>query len=106
MGTTDRRWPQSNANEGTLIPPSNILTESDLIAWINSNFPNLSPQNITTLLAAYPSDSGPVRPSAPRFETSGYGPATAVNTSQIATGQQQRCYVTPPPPTPLLLDHH
>ncbi|KAK1827310.1 alpha/beta-hydrolase [Podospora conica] len=72
----------NNANEGTLIPPSNILTEADLVAWIKSNFANLSPQNITALLAAYPSDSGPVRASTPRFETSGYGPATAVNISQ------------------------
>ncbi|KAM7210052.1 alpha/beta-hydrolase [Rhypophila decipiens] len=82
----------NNANEGSLIPPPNIVTQNDLIAWIKSNFANLSERNITSLLAAYPSDSGPVVASTPRYETSGYGPGTALNISQVATGQQQRCY--------------
>ncbi|KAK0644577.1 inactive carboxylesterase 4 [Cercophora newfieldiana] len=82
----------NNANEGSLIPPPNIVTQNDLVAWIKSNFANLSERNITSLLAAYPSDSGPVVASTPRYETNGYGPGTAVNISQVATGQQQRCY--------------
>ncbi|KAK4449570.1 alpha/beta-hydrolase [Podospora aff. communis PSN243] len=82
----------NNANEGSLIPPPNIVTQNDLIAWIKSNFANLSERNITNLLAAYPSDSGPVIASTPRYETNGYGPGTAVNISQVSTGQQQRCY--------------
>ncbi|KAK0616822.1 inactive carboxylesterase 4 [Immersiella caudata] len=82
----------NNANEGSLIPPPNIVTQNDLVAWIKSNFANLSERNITNLLATYPSDSGPVSASTPRYETNGYGPGTAVNISQVATGQQQRCY--------------
>ncbi|KAK3349475.1 inactive carboxylesterase 4 [Lasiosphaeria hispida] len=82
----------NNANEGSLIPPSNIITQADLIAWIKSNFPNLSDANITNILAEYPSSSNPVDPAAARYETDGYGPETAVNVSQAATGQQQRCY--------------
>jgi hypothetical protein len=85
---------QNNANEGSLIPPSNIVTQDDLVAWIKSNFPNLSEANITNILAAYPSSSDPVDSTAAKYETSGYGPGTAVNISQVATGQQQRCYVS------------
>ena len=33
---------------------------------------------------------------APRFETDGLGPPTAVDVSQVATGQQQRAYVSCP----------
>ena len=54
---------------------------------------NLSPQNISSLLDTYASSSGPVNASDPKFETDGYGPATAVNVSQVGTGQQQRAYV-------------
>jgi len=54
---------------------------------------NLSPTNITSLLEAYPSSSGPVNTSDAKFETDGFGPATAVNVSQVGTGQQQRAYV-------------
>ncbi|KAK3381983.1 inactive carboxylesterase 4 [Podospora didyma] len=82
----------NNANEGSLIPPSNIVTQDDLVAWIKSNFNNLSDKNVSNILAAYPSSSDPTDPSAVRFDTDGYGPATAVNISQVATGQQQRCF--------------
>ncbi|KAK0707608.1 Alpha/Beta hydrolase protein [Lasiosphaeris hirsuta] len=86
----------NNANEGSLIPPSNVVTQPDLIAWIKSNFPNLSDTNVTNILAEYPSTGDPVDPAAARYETDGYGPGTAVNISQVATGQQQRCYASPP----------
>jgi hypothetical protein len=46
--------------------------------------------NITQLLAAYPGTSSPVNPSDPKYETNGFGPGTAVNVSQVGTGQQQR----------------
>ncbi|KAK0709204.1 Alpha/Beta hydrolase protein [Lasiosphaeria miniovina] len=82
----------NNSNEGSLIPPSNIVTQDDLIAWLKSNFPNLSDRNVTNILAVYPSSRGPVDPSSARYDTDGYGPGTAVNISQVATGQQQRCY--------------
>lgn len=71
------------------------MTQNDLIAWLKENFPNLSETNITSILDFYPSDEGPVDPTSARYETDGYGPGTAVNISQVATGQQQRCYVCP-----------
>ncbi|PKS06171.1 hypothetical protein jhhlp_007488 [Lomentospora prolificans] len=81
----------NNANEGpTLIPT--IRTQEDLVDWIKGNWVNLSEANITGLLEAYASTQDPVDLDAPRFETDGLGPATAVNVSQIATGQQQRAY--------------
>ncbi|KAK4187061.1 lipase 4, partial [Podospora australis] len=82
----------NNANEGSIIPPSTIRTQNDLVTWLKQNFPNLSKKNITSVLEAYPSFSGPVDPTAARYETNGYGPGTAVNISQVATGQQQRCF--------------
>ncbi|KUJ07904.1 alpha/beta-hydrolase [Mollisia scopiformis] len=82
----------NNANEGSLVVPATIITENDLITWIKSNFANLSTTNITALLAAYPSTSGPVNSADPKYETNGYGPGTAVNISQVGTGQQQRAY--------------
>ncbi|PMD30492.1 inactive carboxylesterase 4 [Hyaloscypha variabilis F] len=80
----------NNANEGALVVPTNIVTQNDLVTWIKGNFPNLSAANITQLLAAYPSSSNPVNPSDPKYETNGLGPGTAVNVSQVGTGQQQR----------------
>ncbi|OBT45571.1 hypothetical protein VE00_03497 [Pseudogymnoascus sp. WSF 3629] len=80
----------SNANEGALFVPPTISTEADLVAWLHLEFPNVSNDDITQILAAYPSSSGPVNPNDPTFATTGLGPATAVNVSQVATGQQQR----------------
>ncbi|KFX87272.1 hypothetical protein V490_08392 [Pseudogymnoascus sp. VKM F-3557] len=80
----------SNANEGALFVPPTISTEADLVAWLHLEFPNLSDGDITQILAAYPSSSGPVNPNDPKFATTGLGPATALNVSQVATGQQQR----------------
>ncbi|KAK4223737.1 lipase 4 [Podospora fimiseda] len=79
----------NNANEGPLIPPNNIATQDSLVAWLKDYFPTISQANITNILAAYPSSGGSV---VKGYETSGYGPGTAVNISQVATGQQQRCY--------------
>ena len=93
--------PQNNANEGVLLIPPTITTQDDLISWVKVTFINLSDANITALLAAYPSSTAPSKATDVKFETSGYGPATAVNVSQVATGQQQRAYVslTRLPPT-------
>ncbi|KAL8297394.1 hypothetical protein RB597_006480 [Gaeumannomyces tritici] len=82
----------NNANEAALFMPTTITTEEILRAWIKSNYVNLSEQNVTAILDAYPSVPGPDDPSSPRFETSGLGPATAVNVSQVAAGHQQRAY--------------
>ncbi|OBT76453.1 hypothetical protein VF21_04020 [Pseudogymnoascus sp. 05NY08] len=80
----------SNANEGALFVPPTISTEADLVAWLHLEFPNVSDDDVTKILAAYPSSSGPVNPDDPMFATTGLGPATALNVSQVATGQQQR----------------
>ncbi|KFY36023.1 hypothetical protein V494_05383 [Pseudogymnoascus sp. VKM F-4513 (FW-928)] len=80
----------SNANEGALFVPPTISTEADLIAWLHLEFPNVSDDDVTQILAAYPSSPDPVNPDDPMFATTGLGPATAVNVSQVATGQQQR----------------
>ncbi|KAK5654329.1 hypothetical protein OQA88_7507 [Cercophora sp. LCS_1] len=78
----------NNANEGSLIPPANISTQAHLVSWMQSYLFSLSPANITTLLNAYPASAGPNA----RYETSGRGPGTAVTVSQVAAGDQQRCY--------------
>lgn len=81
---------QNNANEATFFVPTTVNTEEALRAWIKSNYVNLSEQNVTAILDAYPGVPGPDDPTSPRFDTSGLGPATAVNISQAATGHQQR----------------
>ncbi|TLD28250.1 hypothetical protein PspLS_03883 [Pyricularia sp. CBS 133598] len=82
----------NNANEGSLFSPRNINTEDRLRTFIKQNFVNLSEEQVTAVLDAYPSVSGPDDPNSPRFETDGFGPATAVNVSQAGTGHQQRAY--------------
>ena len=91
---------KNNANEGAVLVPPTINTQDDLVNWIQSRFPYLSDRHIARLLETYPSVEGPVNASEPRYETDGYGPATAVNVSQIATGQQQRAYASNLGPTP------
>ena len=84
---------QTNANEGAYLVPSNIKTLDDLTNWLQNFYPSLNDDDINDILHAYPSTSAPVNPLDPKFATPGYGPATAVNVSQIGTGQQQRAYV-------------
>ncbi|KAI6382865.1 hypothetical protein MCOR25_000380 [Pyricularia grisea] len=78
------------ANEGSPFSPKNINTEDLLRAFIKQNFVKLSDRQVTAILDAYPSVPGPDDPNSPRFETDGFGPATAVNVSQTGTGHQQR----------------
>ncbi|KAH6843213.1 Alpha/Beta hydrolase protein [Chaetomium sp. MPI-CAGE-AT-0009] len=78
-----------NANEGGLFVPP-LTTESDLANWLQTGqFPNLTPAQINTILAANP-NSAPTNASGPRFETDGLSGPTAVDVSQAANGQQQR----------------
>lgn len=74
--------------------PANIVTQDNLVSWIKSNFINLSQTNIIQLIEMYPSVTTPTRIADTKFETNGLGPATAVNISQVATGQQQRAFVS------------
>jgi carboxylesterase type B len=80
----------NNANEGALFVPPTINTLDDLKAWLRQEFPTFTTNDIQRVLDAYPSTSEVVNTSAPKFATNGLGPATAVNVSQVATGQQQR----------------
>jgi carboxylesterase type B len=80
----------NNANEGALFVPPIISTLDDLKAWLRQEFPTFTADDIQRVLDAYPSTDEPVSPSDPKFATNGLGLATAVNVSQVATGQQQR----------------
>lgn len=77
----------NNANEGPLFVPQNITSDEDLIGWIETTFPLLSPDDITKLLAYYPSEpsSDPMK-----FATTGIDGPTAINQSSISIGNQQR----------------
>lgn len=81
----------ANANEGPLFVPPSIITEADLAGWLPAQFPNLSPAQINSILAANP-NSANTDPTGPRFETNGIsgGGVNAVNVSADSNGQQQR----------------
>ncbi|KAK1828639.1 acetylcholinesterase [Podospora conica] len=81
-----------NANEGPLFVPPSIVTEADLAGWLPAQFPNLSPAQINSVLAANPNSANSDRANGPRFETDGIsgGGVNAVNISADANGQQQR----------------
>lgn len=83
----------NNANEGPFFVPQNINTLGDLKAWIRLLYPTVSEADIEDILNAYPSTDAPVNPDDPKFATDGLGGASAVNVSQVATGQQQRANV-------------
>lgn len=87
------QWLQNNANEGALFVPQNITTLSDLKLWLQLEFPTFSDAQVQQVLDAYPSTDAPVDANSLKFATDGYGPATAVNVSQVATGPQQRAFV-------------
>jgi carboxylesterase type B len=82
----------NNANEGPLFTPSTINTLDDLKAWLHQEFPTFADTDVQSILNAYPSTDAPVNPASPRYATNGLTGATAVNVSQVATGQQQRAY--------------
>lgn len=83
-----------NADEGSLFVPANITTEAGLVDWLRTTFPLFTDRDIDRLLAVYPSTSAPVDPSDPLFATDGLNSPTAVNQSDLATGQQQRAFVS------------
>jgi carboxylesterase type B len=80
----------NNADEGALFVPPVLSTQDDLSNWLQHEFPSFTSAQIAQILAAYPSTSSPVNPADPRYATNGYGPGTAINISEAATGQQQR----------------
>lgn len=80
----------NNAEEGALFTPPNISTEDDLIAWLKLSFPLFSNDDIAKLLYYYPSSNSSDMAGMLEYATSGNGGATALNVSQVASGQQQR----------------
>lgn len=80
----------NNADEGSLFVPPTINTTEDLRAWLHGAYPTFTDVDVSAVLSAYPSSDAPVGLSAPKFETSGTSPTTAINVSSLATGQQQR----------------
>lgn len=80
----------NNANEGTAFTIQNITTESAFEDWLHLQLPLFNSSDIAAILANYPSTSGPVDPSDPRFATTGTAPPYALNESSFGTGQQQR----------------
>jgi carboxylesterase type B len=78
-----------NANEGPLFVPPTIITESDLIVWLSIEFPNLSDEQINSILVQNPNNAN-TNHDTPRFETDGLHSPNAVNMLQAANGQQQR----------------
>ena len=69
--------------------PTNIVTETDLITWLNDEFINLDATQIQSILNAHPNDKD-TDLSAPLFETNGLSGATALEVSQDGNGQRQR----------------
>lgn len=83
----------NNADEGSLFVQDNITTEADLVNWLQLTFPLFSNDDLAKVLLYYPSTNASVDASDPYFATSGIGGPTAVNQSDVATGQQQRADV-------------
>lgn len=80
----------NNANEGPSFTPQTIVTEADLVAWLELTFPLFTNDDISKILHTYPTNNGSVDPSAPLFATLGDLGPTALNQSSFGTGQQQR----------------
>ena len=84
----------NNANEGPGFTPQNITTEDDLLVWLQLTFPLFSNDDIAKILLYYPSTNASVDNSIPEYSTLGDTGPTAINESDVATGQQQRADVS------------
>lgn len=84
----------NNADEGPGFTPQNITTENELLVWLELSFPMFTNDDIAKILLYYPSTNASVDPNAPFFATTGYAGPTALNQSDIGTGQQQRADVS------------
>ncbi|UPX18276.1 uncharacterized protein EKO05_0008580 [Ascochyta rabiei] len=77
----------NNANEGALFVPPTINSTAALQTWLQDAYPSLSATDLEQILTAYPASNAT---STSKHATSGLGPATALDVSQLATGPQQR----------------
>ncbi|KAK5017971.1 Alpha/Beta hydrolase protein [Cryomyces antarcticus] len=80
----------NNVNEGSPFTPQNITTEAELLAWLTLTFPLFTNDDIAKVLLYYPSSNASDDPTAVEYATLGYSGASALNESQVGTGQQQR----------------
>jgi carboxylesterase type B len=80
------------ANEGVPLADPSTRTLQDFRKYISTTFPLFSPSDKAALekTYSYAGDDKPTDPKAPRFSTTGISSPTAVNQSELATGQQQR----------------
>lgn len=80
----------NNADEGPLFVSQTIETEDDLVAWLRLTFPLFTTEDIAKVLMYYPSSNSSDSLTVLPYATDGDSAPTAVNQSDVATGQQQR----------------
>ena len=80
----------NNADEGPGFTPQNITTEAELVSWLQLTFPLFTNDDVAKILLYYPSSNATDNPNATQFPTLGYTGPTAINQSDVGTGQQQR----------------
>jgi carboxylesterase type B len=80
----------NNANEGQSFTPQSITSESALLAWLQSTLPEFTTGDLAKLLSYYPISET----SGTKFATNGVSGPSALDQSNIATGQQQRAGVS------------
>ncbi|CAK7230159.1 hypothetical protein SBRCBS47491_007491 [Sporothrix bragantina] len=78
----------NNADEGVLLVPATIHTETDLRTWLYGYFGALSDEDFNSIMAMYPFSNVSSIP----HETDGRHAPTANDVSSAAVGQQQRAY--------------
>lgn len=78
------------ANEGPSFVPQLIHSEQDLVNWLQLTFPLFSNNDIAKILLYYPSSNSTTNTTAGVFATTGDSGPTALNQSNVGTGQQQR----------------
>lgn len=84
----------NNALEGPAYTQPNITTQSDFVDWLRLTFPLFSNDDIAKVVLYYPSSSEPTNHNAALYATTGTSDPTFVNQSSVATGQQQRAFVS------------
>ncbi len=80
----------NNAIEGAPFTPQNITTENDLLSWLQLTFPLFTNDDIAKVLLYYQTSNASTDPNAPLFSTTGDTGPSALNQSDVGTGQQER----------------
>ena len=79
----------NTANEGPLFVPHDITDEVSFQAWLRSNYPLLTGQNVSTILEAYAPPEGA---SGILADSDGRGAPFSTTNSQFAAGWQQAAF--------------